>query len=113
MTQEQREKFNFIAGRLEGIAYGVGNKNIYDGIMKCSEEIDEILAKDRSRPTFAPYSETKTITDIMHCCKTCKHESIQPDEIPCNDCWYGNGCNIDINYWEAKSDATQGTYQAE
>lgn len=113
MTQEQREKLNFIAGRLEGIAYGVDNDNICDGIMKCSEEIDKLLAKDGSRPTVATHSEPKPITDIMHCCKTCKYESFQPDEPPCNDCWYGNGSNIDINCWEAKLDAAQGTDQAE
>ena len=46
MTQQQREKLNFIAGRLEGIAYGVDNENICDGIMKCSEDIDRMLKED-------------------------------------------------------------------
>lgn len=46
MTQQQREKLNFIAGRLEGIAYGVDNENICDVIMKCSEDIDTMLKED-------------------------------------------------------------------
>ena len=104
MTQKQREKLNFIAGRLEGIAYGVDNENICDGIMKCSEEIDEILAEDKSMPTVAPQLEPKPVTDIMRCCKTCKHESLQSDDHPCNDCWYGNGCDITTNLWSPKED---------
>lgn len=103
MTREQREKLNFIAGRLEGIAYGVDNENICDGIMKCSEEIDAILVKDSSRPTVATPTEQK----IVSCCKNCKFETLEADDVPCNDCWYGNGSCIDINHWEVKEDAAQ------
>lgn len=46
MTKQQREKLNFIAGRLVGIAYGVANENICDVIMKCSEDIDRMLKED-------------------------------------------------------------------
>lgn len=46
MTQQQREKLTFIAGRVEGIAYGVDNENLCDVIMKCSEDIDRMLKED-------------------------------------------------------------------
>ena len=99
MTQEQRERLKFIAGRLEGIAYGVDNENICDAVMKCSEDIGEILVKDKQRPIVA------TKPDSLRCCKTCKHESLKPDERPCNDCWYGNGSDVDVNHWTPKEDS--------
>lgn len=98
MTQEQREKLNFIAGRLEGIAYGVGNENICDGIMRCSEDIDKILAKDKNKPTVAEQPVS------LRCCKSCKHESLKPDDPPCNDCWYGNGSDVEVNHWMPKEE---------
>lgn len=107
MTLEQRSKLDFIAGRLEGLAFGVPNDSICDGIMKCSEEIIEVLKKDRSSPCIAEKREPKTVTDVFRCCKTCKFETLEADDAPCNDCWYGNGRWLDVNHWEAKTGATQ------
>lgn len=107
MTLEQRSKLDFIAGRLEGLSYGVSDDSICDALMKSAEEIIGILKKDRSSPCVAEKREPKTVTDVYRCCKTCKYESLQADDVPCYDCWYGNGSCIDINNWEAKTDATQ------
>ena len=101
MTQKQREKLTFIVGRLEGIAYGVDNENICDGIMKCSEEINEILAEDNRKPATVSTVEATP----ERCCKTCKHESRLPGVYPCSDCWFGDGSDDRIVYWEKKENS--------
>lgn len=101
MNLEQISKLNFIKGMLEGLAYGVDNENICDGIMKCSEAIDRLLAEESSRPVFKPEPETA----VERCCKTCKHESLLPDVFPCSDCWFGDGSDDRIVYWGKKEDS--------
>ena len=103
MTLEQRSKLDFIAGRLEGLAYGVSEDSICDALMKSAEEIIEVLKKDRSSPCVATPTEQKTVL----LCKSCKYESLLPGVYPCDDCWYGGGSNVDVNHWEAKTDAAQ------
>ena len=100
MTLEQISKLNFIKGIIEGIAYGVNNDSICDGLMVCVEKIDEILDKDNQKPTSVPTVEATP----ERCCKTCKHESLLPDVYPCSDCWFGDGSDDRIVYWEKKED---------
>lgn len=46
MTQEQREKLWYIAGQIEGLAYGIENQLISDGLNQAVEAIGSLLEED-------------------------------------------------------------------
>lgn len=46
MTQQQREKLVFLAGKLEGLAYGVDSQAVADALVDVQQDIDELLKED-------------------------------------------------------------------
>ena len=47
MTQQQREKLWYIAGQIEGLAWGVEDPHINEGIMQAVEMIGAMLEEDK------------------------------------------------------------------
>lgn len=46
MTLEQREKLWYIAGQIEGLAWGVEDPHINEGLTQAVEMIGELLIQD-------------------------------------------------------------------
>ena len=47
MTQEQREKIYHILGSIEGLTWGVENKQICEGLCGVAEDLALLLEEDR------------------------------------------------------------------
>lgn len=43
MTQEQREQFSFLLGKLEGLTWGVADCDINEGLCEVCEELKKFL----------------------------------------------------------------------
>lgn len=49
MTQEQREKLYHILGMIEGLSWGVENKQICDGFCGVAEDLANLLVEEDER----------------------------------------------------------------
>ena len=104
MTQKQRERLVYINGMLSGLQWCVESESVADALQSVQNDINELLNDDEEKTAEAPKPEPKTAKSVQRCCKNCKFETLLPDAYPCDECWYGNGSCLDVNYWEAKTD---------
>ena len=47
MTLEQRERLNYLNGKLEGLTWGVAECEINEGLMEVVDGIDKLLKEDK------------------------------------------------------------------